>query len=65
MAQLDTQDRERDNPYKMGPGNLIYLYEYLAVARCPSWEGAVISHKLECLFDSDYILYSKRATADE
>jgi hypothetical protein len=40
MPQLDPQDRSRDNPYKVEPEDLIYLYGYLAVARYPSWVGA-------------------------
>jgi hypothetical protein len=40
MPQLDTQDRERDNPYKVGPEDLINLYGYLAVALYPSWVEA-------------------------
>ena len=31
MPQLDTQDRERNNPHRAGPENLIYLYGHLAV----------------------------------
>lgn len=33
MPQLDIQDRERDNPHRVVPENLIYLYGHLAVGR--------------------------------
>ncbi len=31
--QWDNPDHSRDNPHRVGPGNLIYLYEHLAVGR--------------------------------
>ena len=33
MPQLDIQDRERDNPHRAEPENLIDLYGHLAVGR--------------------------------
>ena len=39
MPQLDTQDRERDNPHRAGPENLSNLCEYSMVVRWPFWVG--------------------------